>query len=380
MKSIKKCFKDKREEIKKLRDNGTEIHKVLRYIRKSGLQVRENQAEALEIELEFSLDRARFRNEAFDKAVELNLKLGPFSKAVNGPTSEQTQIENAWKELIDKSGVENEKKLIRDLHKHCNIRSPWVCSFVGLYLSKDFIALRHPFKVMEFFFKLKLFKNGKFDEKEKLIILQCLKIHKSDKKEKAKKRSVSKAAKILNRPRSIVNDYLDNLKRGHLKMTNKREKMQLEESVAIMKYIFKDKKPENYDDFQDFLLKADIKWTKFKSTRSPRTLRKHWNAFIKPTLLAYFLRALKTPWKEDFLRYVMSEKLVSVTEIDWNEVKRLWPYTTKEQVLLYLEGFVFRRQGPLHVRIEKRLPTASFEEKSTTTQKKLELIDAFEKM
>ena len=106
---------------------------------------------------------------------------------------------------------------------------------------------------------------------------------------------------------------------------------------------------------------------------------KHWGEFIKPTLLAYFLSALKVPWRKDFYKYIVEKKIVAVMDIDWNEVRQKWPFTTKTQIQSIISSSFQGRHGPLYETVQEMLPNLALTERNHVLKKKLAFIDAFEK-
>ena len=85
-----------------------------------------------------------------------------------------------------------------------------------------------------------------------------------------------------------------------------------------------------------------------------------WLAFTKPILLAYHDGTLLYEWRKDFLKYLVSKKVFSVQDIDWEEAKSLFPSHNSSSLLKALLPILQRRNkynvNPLHQVIEDYLP------------------------
>ena len=160
----------------------------------------------------------------------------------------------------------------------------------------------------------------------------------------------------------------------------------MDEDIKIMKEAFKNSgKPENFERFKQMLSqkKRIFSWTYLGNflSRERNAVKNRWASFICPTLLAHLYGALGKPWKKDFFKFVIESKAISVSEIDWKEVEKRWPYLFRPNVVTVIGKFVSNKANygfALWETLEKHTPY--YEEKEPNPKRKLALIDAFKEL
>ena len=86
-------------------------------------------------------------------------------------------------------------------------------------------------------------------------------------------------------------------------------------------------------------------------------------------------------WRKNFFKFIIENRYISVTDIDWNVVKEKWPSISKRNLSVTTDHFV-RKHGkkglPLHQNISENLH--HMRDCKKASQIKLDLIDEFEKL
>merc|ERR1712150_61885 len=92
--------------------------------------------------------------------------------------------------------------------------------------------------------------------------------------------------------------------------------------------------------------------------RDNQNIAEHYEATVKPILLAYHLGMLYTSCKYEFLTIVVDNSIISGKEIQWNQVLKDFPSQTRKSLNSYLSHF--RSEGdndpvPLYEKIRQNL-------------------------
>ena len=54
-----------------------------------------------------------------------------------------------------------------------------------------------------------------------------------------------------------------------------------------------------------------------------------WIRRLMPIVLTYLYGAPEIQWKEEFLKYVVEQKVMNLASMDWTSVLQKWPYQNK---------------------------------------------------
>ena len=106
--------------------------------------------------------------------------------------------------------------------------------------------------------------------------------------------------------------------------------------------------------------------------RSSKAIASHFQTFLLPIMLASIYDSKdfnsNPEWKDEFFKYIIEEKVESISDINWDHVLKEKPFLTKRQMSIVLNTAVRRvqapmkkrkLQGPLYEQIEyfrKRIP------------------------
>ena len=106
--------------------------------------------------------------------------------------------------------------------------------------------------------------------------------------------------------------------------------------------------------------------------RSSKAIASHFQTFLLPIMLASIYDSKdfnsNPEWKDEFFKYIIKEKVESISDINWDHVLKEKPFLTKRQMSIVLNTAVRRvqapmkkrkLQGPLYEQIEyfrKRIP------------------------
>ena len=213
------------------------------------------------------------------KLVEMNIKLGKFSKAKYGEDSEESRIVRAWNQLMREVNPVDETQLLRDLDNLMTKR--WPCNIVGCYISKHLEVPRHPLKVFEILTDSILYVTGDFSESEDKIIMDHIDSLNGE------YNLIHLKAK-LNRRKKIIYDRINEIL---LKSYPKKgQKFTTDEDVAIFQHVLGRNLPRNPDELKERIGDEKQSWQGLEPTLQRRshdiTLR--WHHFIYPTLFAQF--------------------------------------------------------------------------------------------
>ena len=129
---IKDIMKEKKNDIEKLKNDGTEIYKVLNYIMKSGLEINKQVIEATKVKnrITLSTNEIRVNPEIYENFK--CIKQGRFSRFGVSVESEEALILKALDELMSKTSISDYKILLTDFSQVLKPR--WHCEFLGMLL------------------------------------------------------------------------------------------------------------------------------------------------------------------------------------------------------------------------------------------------------
>ena len=106
--------------------------------------------------------------------------------------------------------------------------------------------------------------------------------------------------------------------------------------------------------------------------RSSKAIASHFQTFLLPIMLASIYDSKdfnsNPEWKDEFFKYIIEEKVESISDINWDHVLKEKPFLTKRQMSIVLSTAVRgvqapmkkrKLQGPLYEQIEyfrRRIP------------------------
>ena len=144
---LKDVFKKYHDDIEDFRQDKPEVYKLLKHILESDACVTKAQADAVEVKVYVSVDRVHIPSKQKAQLLEMNIKLGKFSRANRGEDSEESRIVKAWNQLMKEVNPVDKTQLLRGLDDLMS--KQWPCNIVGCYLSQHLEVPRHPLKVFE---------------------------------------------------------------------------------------------------------------------------------------------------------------------------------------------------------------------------------------
>ena len=370
---IKDVFKDRFQDIFSFRDDGTEVFKVLSYISCCNAKVMKTQAATVNVRFRYNRDTIQVSklNRTETEAYK-NLRVGSFSLEKSaGLLSEQTQILNAWNELIECAGILDKVKLLRDLENLSEIQWPW--GIVGCYVSKYLLYPRFPARVFNILVKFVLYETGRWDKNEEEIILDHL-------TKKKGSYDLENLKVLLRRPRMEIKQCIDRLLQKREIVDKKGTKFTVDEQMHIFKSAMNGRTmPSSFEDFKRICdQRQPTSSLVEKLDRSKVSISQNWLLFIKPTIYSYLCHKSEFQWKRDFFQYIVDSKANSIQDVNMVEAQLRWPYLTVKVLQQILNGYNCNKEAkmPLYKAIEPLIKTAQFTQ--TYFDRRKPLIEAFE--
>ena len=85
--------------------------------------------------------------------------------------------------------------------------------------------------------------------------------------------------------------------------------------------------------------------------RSSKAIVSHFQTFLLPIMLASIYDSKdfnsNPEWKDEFFKYIIEEKVESISDINWDHVLKEKPFLTKRQMSIVLNTAVRRVQAPM---------------------------------
>ena len=370
---IKSVFENRNNDIECFKQDKPGVYQVLKYILGSDIKVMKAQADTIDIILEIDYDRSKIPNRSKSLIIEKKIKLGPFSHAISGENSEEHRVTKAWYELIEEAQIIDKKQVIKDLDNLMN--KQWPCNIVGCYLSKYLQVPRLALKVFELLTRSVFYNSGRFQEGEVDIIIQHME------SQNGNEADLNYLKLKLNRPRIYIYNRIANLKAPKAR---KGQRFTVDEYMVILKHVLGTKIPKEANEIIklcDKTRKRSWKLLESKLQRNENLISAAWAGFIHSTILAHLSGTLNLDCKKNFFQFIIDKKYISVTDIDWNVVKKTWPSISKQYLSNVANRFVERhgkRGVPLYQNIYENLHHMKNSKKASKI--KLDLIDEFEKL
>ena len=170
--SIKERLSSSTREMLEICQNNIDMKKILIFILSSDEKIFEATADSVKIKLTMHEDQPRYPRFYIPIMEKINVR--KFSLSTAGPESDESKINKAWKELIEKSKVLNGNQLLHDLYGLVNsTETQRLCGIIGCYLTKYLYNPRHPLRVFIFLHQSLIFTTrGPFDKSEDELILK----------------------------------------------------------------------------------------------------------------------------------------------------------------------------------------------------------------
>ena len=235
------------------------------------------------------------------------------------------------------------------------------------------VALRTDFSVL-FFARLEIFSNGQFMSEEDDFILKHINENPNY--------NIDYLSKSLNRHKKLIYHHIAVLK-SRLSLKSNTS-FAITEDILIMKFVFKGKKPENYEEMLNYSSrKSRGFWDELAKElkRRPGSFGTHWKRFICSTLLGYFNGSLETPWRKDFCQYVIDSKADVISSIDFSPVLQKRPFLTRHKLINFLYEFTGKgeeKKLPLYQRVQMKMSSVDDDINKRTLNRQKALIEAFE--
>ena len=172
-------------------------------------------------------------------------------------------------------------------------------------------------------------------------------------------------------------------------MKNKGNSFTVNEQMEIFKSVMDGRSmPKTFEEFKDICekVKLSIGPLKEKLNRTIFSISTNWHGFIQPTIYAYLCHKTEFQWKKDLFQFVVDSRALSISDVDWKEALRRWPYCTRK-VLQHNLSNPYGNRGrqhlvtkiPLYKVIEPLLKTKGAEFGQAYFDRRRPLIEAFEK-
>ena len=105
----------------------------------------------------------------------------------------------------------------------------------------------------------------------------------------------------------------------------------------------------------------------------------HFHGFLLPIILGKIYGSMNNQWEDDLLKYVIEEKVESISDVDWDHVLKQKPFLTKKQASVMLNSARNKAkiEGPLYEQIAafrtrvgaKRSPASSIAQRKVDINK-----------
>ena len=365
---LKDSFKDELESLPNLEmpPQNSELAKVAKYILSQNVLVRKS------VSLTLNLGNS-LRN--IVPNLKEHTKDFPFlhcevlSSVRYGDTSEESLLLKQWQHLIDKVPIFIPQKFLLDIETTCHT---WIQRLLGAYLSQK-LSTHHRCAMQLLLALINLQKRkGSFDPEEIDRLLEFYEKHEQKPKPADWKRLAlemgRKVSTIMDKTRRLVHE-------NHA--TQRR--FNLDEDFKILKFVH-----ENSDISSVTSLKSITRKSLYPLSnvlqRAGNKISNHWMNTILPNILAHLYGAAHLQWKEDFLKYLVNEKILSISDICWQDVLIRWPFLTKSQASIYLSEII-NRGAPLHEQAVEglsRLKTKTRGPTKASLQYKEDIIDIYD--
>jgi hypothetical protein len=300
-----------------LEDSDSEVDKVVKWILDQNILVRQ---------LNVSFSRlTKTGSMSFNQAMS-SIKSVKTGRYTRGEFGEDALIIKSWEELTKAVPINNPQKCIEDFSK---IRSSdgklklKKRNVLGCFLGKYLKAIRHATDIFEHGCKLiNPGSTGKFSKEEDQIILEEVK--NCGETFETWKNLAQKLERTDRRDHCTIKNRYSLLTQNN---TLHRGRWNLTEDEILIEALFEGQKVKDIATIEsiDF---NELKRVAGKLNRPWDAVQQRWNRNLKPVLLSYHYGTLHKPWRVDFLKYVVGKKIVGEQDLDFAELKLLFPEQT----------------------------------------------------
>lgn len=325
---IKSIFPDRKQQLKiiKKQHNKSELVKVSEYILNQNICVKTSIEKTINL---FS------KNVEYVRKHYPYIKLGNFSKSKYGDNTEESLILKQWNELIENVPLLKPEKYLKDVE---NTQHKWLQQMLGAYLSQKLTDHhRCASEIFSLLINLKKHK-GDFTQEDIETLLEFNNANPSMQDWKA-------LAKQMGRRIKVLKSKLKNLEqeRKHGKDMVKG-RFSLSEDCDILKHVNQIIDITSCEELKAIKLRDFTSLSPYMK-RKEELIRNRWTQTILPILLEHLLGSNKN-WKEEFLTFIVEQKVISVADVDWTEVLKRWPSQTKVTLSQQLKAIHVRSAMP----------------------------------
>ena len=240
-----------------------------------------------------------------------------------GPLSEENLLNNQWNVLVQKVPIFVPEKFIKDIHKSRNI---WIQRLFGAYLSQAIVHHNSAGFLYSSFIRTKLSK-GRYTPEEDEKLLEFDKAHNGN----ATPEDWNNFALQMDRMADSLRPRLCYLKGNQFNQSSNYERWTLAEDKQILEYI-----NEHFDITNADSLKT-IKGKDFYPLAKPMkkgqvSVARRGRYSLIPILLGNIYNASNIQWKYELFKYIIENKVKSISELNWSFVLERWPFLVKEKI------------------------------------------------
>jgi hypothetical protein len=293
------------------------------------------------------------------------LKFNRFSTSSKG---DDGKIKENWENLIECARINDSLQCIQafkelDEGERSNLLRQNV---LGCFLAQGMADIRHPLNVFSRAVAiLFLWNDGKFTAEEDAVILS------EAEKNGANRQTWKNLSQLLKRrhPYCIQVHYTlltegKNLKTGKWTEADLRQ---------LFNHLFSKEKCGTMGAVEYI---QSLTTTAFSESaevlgRLPYNVFRYWTGCIKPVLLSYHSGTLHKEWKKDFYEYLIKNKVFSVKDIDWQDVRKHFPDKSSSSMMIWNLRVVTNKDTdqPLYLALEDYLPTYKHSSESERVRK-----------
>ena len=328
---------------------GTELVKLAKFILDDNVSVKNSIALTISV-----------RNNGHSEKRFPFLKTTKLSGKSYGNNSEESMLLKNWRKLVKKVPILAPKDFLIDIQKTTKTSHVWIQKLLGAYLSQKCVNHR---VVNQFFTSLIALKmrKGSLNDEEKEKLLEFDEKHNG----KPTINEWKELALEMGRSSAIIQSALKRLKEEkYVNQALKYTDYSLEDEEKILRHVDEhcglvDPKRLKKLSAKDFSPLVQV------LERNSKAIYSHFHSFLLPIMLGsiYDSKDFKYKWKDDFLKYIIKEKVETISDVNWDHVLKEKPFLTKKQISTVLSNAMKRvkkpmkrskthEKGPLYVQID----------------------------
>ena len=93
--------------------------------------------------------------------------------------------------------------------------------------------------------------------------------------------------------------------------------------------------------------------------RGQMALNQRWHMILLPTMLSYLYGVSEIQWRQEFLKYVVEQKVMNLAAMNWTDVLQKWTFQNKHSLTKSLDDASWRfskdKKGPLYQQVSAYL-------------------------